>query len=121
MDVYLITAFRDREGVKTLGARWGANARRWYVPDGRDLVPFARWLPAEAGVLVSAETSVAVACAEDQPLAPVAERGIPLSVLLRGVADLVDAAFRTGVWTVVEVAKVDLRANGHVYLEVAER
>ena len=43
---YLQTGHKDRERVKGLGARWDPARWQWYVPDGRDLAPFANWLPA---------------------------------------------------------------------------
>jgi exodeoxyribonuclease VII large subunit len=48
-------------------------------------------------------------------------RGVSLSALLEGVGDALAVAYRTGVWTVIEVSRVDARSGGHVYLEVAER
>ena len=46
-DTYLNTSFKDREQVKALGARWDPAQKKWFVPAGRDLAPFATWLPAE--------------------------------------------------------------------------
>lgn len=42
---YLITEFREKDIVKSLGARWDAQRRQWYVPAGLDLTGFAKWLP----------------------------------------------------------------------------
>lgn len=117
---YLTTRYTDREAVKALGARWDAEARRWFVPPGRDLAPFAAWLPAasEDG-LPSAVREVAA------PAPPVYEvdvprKGVALSQLLAAVGRAVAQAFADGVWTVVEVVDARLR-SGHVYLEVSER
>lgn len=110
MGTYLTTAFKDKDQVKTLGARWDAERRSWYVPDGLDLAPFAAWLPAGAP---SAARELEVGSA-------VSRHGISLSQLLTGVSQTVAAAYRTGVWTRVEVVKVDAR-RGHVYLELTER
>ncbi len=35
--------FREKDEAKALGARWDGST--WYVPAGRSLAPFARWLP----------------------------------------------------------------------------
>ena len=43
-----------------------------------------------------------------------------LSQLLGGVAQAVNLAYSAGVWTMVEVLRVDAR-NGHVYLGLAGR
>lgn len=43
---YLQVPFRDKDSAKALGARWDPAQRQWYVPAGRELAPFAAWLPA---------------------------------------------------------------------------
>ncbi|ANH70175.1 hypothetical protein ABE85_02010 [Mitsuaria sp. 7] len=48
-------------------------------------------------------------------------KGIPLSRLLGGVANLISKAFGEGVWTTAEVLKVSSTKVGHVYLELSER
>lgn len=40
--------FRDKEAVKELGAKWDKAAKKWMVPAGVDLTPFAAWLPNKA-------------------------------------------------------------------------
>lgn len=42
--VTLDVPYADKDRVKVLGARWDHHARRWYVPAGADLAPFADWL-----------------------------------------------------------------------------
>ena len=125
MPTFLVAQYKDRDRVKALGAKWNAIQKRWFVPDGLSLVPFTPWLPAKEGprdseadpeaapgtALITAEAEVAVARV----------RGVPLSALLNGLADTLAAAYRSGVWTVVEVSRADPRGGGHVYLEVAER
>jgi exodeoxyribonuclease VII large subunit len=44
VSTYLTTSFKDREQVKALGARWDPDQRKWFVPSGRDLAPFEKWL-----------------------------------------------------------------------------
>lgn len=44
----LFVPFEEKDEVKALGARWDQQAKKWYVPDGLDPGPFARWRPAEA-------------------------------------------------------------------------
>jgi len=110
---YLNVNYAQRGAVKALGARWDAEARKWFVPEGRDLAPFDAWLPAE-----QRSTDVAVAHAGDGAL-QVQRRGKSLSQLLAGVADAVERTFRQGEWTVVDVVQVSVRK--HVFLELAER
>lgn len=106
MTTYLNVPFRDRNEAKAKGARWDSEARKWFVPIGRDLDPFTSWLPVDPAKLAS------------QDLVDTA-KGVPLSQLLSGVATAVAQAFRQGVWTTAEVVRVD--GDTHVYLELAER
>ena len=119
---YLTTTFKDREQVKALGARWDPEERRWFVPPGRDLAPFAHWLLDGGTNAVATAPSTALAsgsCALAVQLST-APKGVALSQLLGGVAQAVARAYGDGVWTRVEVVKADAR-RGHVYLELAER
>lgn len=115
---YLVVPFREKDNAKSLGARWDGQARQWYVPEGRELTPFAAWLPADAAV-AEATTGIAVLSPVGHSL-QLGTRGVPLSQLLAGVAAAVAQAFKGGVWTTVEVVRADIK-NGHVYLELAER
>ena len=45
-ETFLHVEYCEKDEVKRLGARW--NGTQWYVPAGRDLTPFARWLPDSA-------------------------------------------------------------------------
>lgn len=52
--------YAEKDVAKQLGARWDPDVRRWYVPPGVDIRPFARWsLPSppadEAGPTVGAQ------------------------------------------------------------------
>lgn len=115
-NTYLTVPFKEKDSVKALGARWDADARRWYVPDGQNLVPFASWLPGSP----QASTSRDIAPATLSTAVQVAPRGISLSRLLQGVAKAVADAYSAGVWTTAEVLRASAR-DGHVYLELSER
>ena len=122
-ETFLTTAFKDKEKVKALGAKWDPDQRKWYVPSGLDLAPFTTWLPAEVKqTALVASTSGVVADAPEAMSTDVAvpKNGTTLSQLLAGVAQAVAQAFKAGVWTMVEVVDARLR-NGHVYIEVSER
>jgi exodeoxyribonuclease VII large subunit len=113
-ETYLQTAYKDRERVKVLGARWDPARKQWYVPDGRDLAPFATWLPAGEHTAPSRPQSTA------STELTLSTKGVSLSQLLAGVAQAVAQAYRAGEWVRVEVVKADVR-RGHVYLELTER
>lgn len=122
---YLSVTFKDKDAAKALGARWDGELRQWFVPEGRELAPFAVWLP--PGALSTLAPNAALPSSELTPFAAAgtelalpSNKGVSLSQLLAGVGQAVASAYRAGVWTLVEV--VELRANnGHVYLGVSER
>jgi exodeoxyribonuclease VII large subunit len=112
---YLKVPYKERETAKALGARWDPDAKQWYVPPGRDVSPFADWLANP-----SPSTEVA-STAGPQAVAPSNNKGaIGLAQLLAGVTAAVERAYRSGVWTIVDVVQAST-VRGHVYLEVAER
>jgi hypothetical protein len=37
--------FAEKDDAKALGARWDSEAQSWFVPAGRDLALFNRWIP----------------------------------------------------------------------------
>lgn len=41
---YLNTGFGDKDAVRALGAKWDGEKKKWFVPAGQNLVPFAKWL-----------------------------------------------------------------------------
>jgi exodeoxyribonuclease VII large subunit len=134
-NTYLNVSFKDKDAAKALGARWDSLQRQWFVPEGRELAPFALWLPKPAqsnavstpssafesgSALAPPSTSLFPGNALSVDLAPGARKGISLSSLLAGVSQAVAQAYRAGVWTLVEV--VELRSNGgHVFMDVSER
>jgi hypothetical protein len=38
--------YAEKDEAKALGARWNSARKSWYVPDGVDEGPFARWFAA---------------------------------------------------------------------------
>jgi exodeoxyribonuclease VII large subunit len=119
-NTYLIVDFKEKDTVKALGARWDGSQRQWYVPEGRELGPFAPWLPDGVTSSSSAAVRQLTLVQLGADLAMPAKRGVSLSSLLAGVSQAVFQAYKTGVWVLVEV--VELRTNaGHVFMGVSER
>lgn len=104
----LQVAFREKDEVKRLGARW--NGTHWYVPTGRDLTPFARWLPVQ-------ESSVAYRL-DDAPELPV--QGLSLREVMQRIRGCVQRGLPEALWIRAELTKVDTRPSG-VFLELVER
>ena len=36
--------FNEKDQAKSLGARWNAESKHWFVPVGVDVAPFEKWL-----------------------------------------------------------------------------
>lgn len=108
---YLTTTYAERVRVKSLGARWDAERRQWYVPSGMDLAPFRSWLAAE----VQAEYTVHRVASP----APVPSRGVGLAQLMAGIGEAVARTFVDPLWVRVEVTHVRM-TRGSVSLELVE-
>ena len=43
INIALKVPFNEKDQAKSLGARWNAEAKHWYVPQGVDATPFEKW------------------------------------------------------------------------------
>lgn len=55
-NIALKVPFNEKDQAKSLGARWNAESKHWYVPQGIDAAPFEKWFtssptsaPAQSG------------------------------------------------------------------------
>jgi hypothetical protein len=46
--VYLNVPFAQKDAAKTLGAKWDATQKKWYVLDDKDLNLFSQWQSSSA-------------------------------------------------------------------------
>ena len=42
-NISLKVPFKEKDQAKALGARWNAESKQWYVPQGVDAAPFEKW------------------------------------------------------------------------------
>lgn len=42
-NIALKVPFNEKDQAKSLGARWNAESKHWYVPQGVDAAPFEKW------------------------------------------------------------------------------
>lgn len=47
--------FKEKDEAKSLGAWWDPEMRKWFVPKGRDPMPFRRWFPKKGELRDGAE------------------------------------------------------------------
>ena len=53
--------FNEKDQAKSLGARWNAEAKLWYVPQGVDAAPFEKWVSSAPNSAPSRESAQAAA------------------------------------------------------------
>ncbi|WP_029407554.1 exodeoxyribonuclease VII large subunit [Thiomicrorhabdus sp. Milos-T2] len=131
---FLEVPFREKDQAKSLGARWDAVSKRWYVPEALSdkLDDFQKWLPqsnahAESNDVTSNVTTNVNIDKQSLNLAfePYSsnenkeQKGAKLSVVLSKVQANLRQGFPGGVWVVAEIANINTR-RGHVYLELSE-
>jgi len=58
---FLTVPYAEKDEARALGARWNPVKKRWYVPPGVDLAPFARWRGAAAESAQAGSRDAAVA------------------------------------------------------------
>ncbi len=70
-NINLKVPFNEKDQAKALGARWNAEAKLWYVPQGVDAAPFEKW--------VTSATNAAPAQAAAKPVVkPMVQANTPL-------------------------------------------
>ena len=47
-NINLKVPFSEKDQAKALGARWNAELKQWYVPQGVESAPFAKWFTSSA-------------------------------------------------------------------------
>ncbi len=65
--ISLKVPFNEKDQAKALGARWNAEMKLWYVPQGVDAAPFEKWFTTTP-VAVAAAKSNPKLVTQDQPL-----------------------------------------------------
>jgi Domain of unknown function (DUF5710) len=49
-NINLKVPFNEKDQAKSLGARWNAEAKLWYVPQGVEAAPFEKWFSSAVNV-----------------------------------------------------------------------
>lgn len=56
-NISLKVPFSEKDQAKALGARWNAEQKLWYVPQGVEAAPFAQWFSDAASPVPSKSAS----------------------------------------------------------------
>ena len=49
-NITLKVPFNEKDQAKSLGARWNAESKHWYVPIGVNAAPFEKWFTSSANL-----------------------------------------------------------------------
>jgi Domain of unknown function (DUF5710) len=60
-NINLKVPFNEKDQAKSLGARWNAEAKLWYVPQGVEAAPFEKWFSASANLAPNVAPATAAA------------------------------------------------------------
>jgi hypothetical protein len=52
--MFLKVPYAEKDKAKALGARWNAERKAWYIPDGTAATPFEQWLTGSSDVPAAA-------------------------------------------------------------------
>jgi hypothetical protein len=66
-NINLKVPFNEKDQAKSLGARWNAEAKLWYVPQGVDAAPFEKWMTSAANA-APAQAAAKPKVQENKPL-----------------------------------------------------
>ena len=68
-NINLKVPFNEKDQAKSLGARWNAEAKLWYVPQGVEAAPFEKWVSSALNSAPNNTPSPAPAQAAAKPAA----------------------------------------------------
>lgn len=52
-NIALKVPFKEKDEAKSLGARWNPDGKHWYVPEGVNAAPFAKWMDGAAPTMTT--------------------------------------------------------------------
>lgn len=68
VNIHLKVPFNEKDQAKALGAKWNAEVKQWYVPQGVDSIPFEKWFATESTTPENTANVAKNLATEAQPL-----------------------------------------------------
>ena len=53
ININLKVPFNEKDQAKSLGARWNAETKLWYVPVGVEIAPFNKWMSSAPNIALT--------------------------------------------------------------------
>ncbi len=111
--IELNVPFMEKDEAKRLGARWNSASKRWYIPNGVELAPFARWLPEDLANLDYVAISNPLQTNNPE------RTEYSLAAFLYKISDLIQRSIPGSSWISAEIS--ELRNNkGHLFITLVE-
>ena len=107
--IYLDCPYSEKDQVKQLGARFNGAVKKWYIPAGLEIEPFARWLPTDFLASQSIDATSNVTNDTDN---------LSLYELLTQIKQGIEQQHSQRYWVRAEI--ISLSARQHVYLELSD-
>jgi hypothetical protein len=92
-NINLKVPFNEKDQAKSLGARWNAEAKLWYVPQGVDATPFEKWVTSATNAAPNISPKQAAAKPEAQVNKPLGDDIDAINASLRDAYEPNEDAF----------------------------
>ena len=79
MTTFLTVPFAEKDQAKSLGARWNAERKKWYVPAGTDLAEFKKWLGGATSKTAALQTSTSLQPVSSKPAPQMEHIGLTIT------------------------------------------
>ena len=93
ININLKVPFNEKDQAKSLGARWNAETRLWYVPVGVEIAPFNKWMSSAPSVSLTQTACESIAQAKADINISLDDEMDDINARLRAAYELNEDAF----------------------------
>lgn len=93
ININLKVPFNEKDQAKSLGARWNAETKLWYVPVGVEIAPFNKWMSSAPNIALTQTTAETMAQAKADINISLDDEMDDINARLRAAYELNEDAF----------------------------
>ena len=93
ININLKVPFNEKDQAKSLGARWNAETKLWYVPVGVEIAPFNKWMSSATNIALTQTTAETMAQAKADINISLDDEMDDINARLRAAYELNEDAF----------------------------
>ena len=93
ININLKVPFNEKDQAKSLGARWNAETKLWYVPVGVEIALFNKWLSSATNIALTQTTAETMAQAKADINISLDDEMDDINARLRAAYELNEDAF----------------------------